>query len=429
MYDENFGTPDTNIANLAFDEYDRLNELASTLEETDRYEANKETIVTEEEEPFEPTRPIIDLDDVRRGPVVKTNIGNLDMDSYTDLFDEEKKNHNLFEMMHSAINKSASMSDESLAKVNPFKEQSLLNPDESISDEEKEAMSGRVALINNMVSLRGELEEEWKGASVGRKKKYSNDEREAIADFLGDDWEEMTGTKKKNDDPSKKYEAKFKPRIKELDKLNDELTDYTNMVVGNVKELYKSRAKGSFKLIADSSSTVASLMSTKLSIIDKKIGITKTIEDLVLKSNKGAGAGRDDNFIIDQIMSKISGKPTVGPLDIDSAVNLLNNNEYQTQVDTAMANIAQLETDGLVQFSESERALQYQDMDPQIVVVADPLDKSWEFVCLSDNGDGEEIPDYPLPPKELAKMEIDWEFGQYAKDKNSGITYNLILRG
>ena len=426
MYDENFGTPDTNIANLAFDDFDRLNELASTLEETDHYEATKERVV---EEPIDANMAIIDLDDIRKGPVVKTNIGNLDMDSYSDLFDEEKKNQNLFAMMHSAINKSASVADPSLSEVNPFKEQLILTPDETVSEESKTAMNGRLALIDNMLALRGELEEEWKGASTGRKKRYTNDEREAIADFLGEDWEEMTGTKKKDDDPSKKYEAKFKPRIKELDKLNDELTDYTNMVVGNVKELYKSRAKGSFKLIADSSSTVASLMSTKLSIIDKKIGITKTIEDLVLKSNKGAGAGRDDNFIIDQIMSKISGKPVGGPLDMDAAVNLLESNDYQAQVNTAMANIAQLENDGVVQFSESEKALQYQDMDPQIVVVADPLDKTWEFVCLSNNGDGEEIPDYPLPPKELAKMEIDWEFGQYAKDKNSGITYNLILRG
>lgn len=423
MYDENnFGTPDANIANLAFDDYDRLNELASTLEESDRYEATKETIV---EEPIDGNSPIIDLDDVRKGTIVKTAIGDLDMDSYGELFENNKKDVDLFSMMHSTIK---SAEDMSLSKVNPFREQKITPRIEPISDEDKEIMSGRVNLINNMMALRGELEEEWKDTSK-RKKKYSNEEREAIADFLGDDWEEMTGTKKKETDPSKKYEAKFKPRIKELDKLNDELTDYTNMVVGNVKELYKSRAKGSFKLIADSSSTVASLMSTKLSIIDKKIGITKTIEDLVLKSNKGAGAGRDDNFIIDQIMSKISGKPIGGPLDMDAAVNLLNNDDYQTQVNTAMASIAQLENDGVVHFSESEKALQYQDMNPQIVVVADPLDKTWEFVCLSDNGEGAEIPDYPLPSPELAKMEIDWEFGQYAKDKNSGITYNLILRG
>lgn len=427
MYEEDFvDTPDVNIANLAFDDYDRLNELASTLEDADNYEANKERVV---EEPVELNAPIIDLDDVRKGNKVNTNLGSMDLETYEDLLNTDNKKSNLFEMMHSVINKSITPEESSLAEVNPFKEQSIITTRTTTSPEEQELMEGRMSLINNMMSLRGELEEEWKGASTGRKKRYSNEEREAVADFLGDDWEEMTGTKKKDDDPAKKYEAKFKPRIKELDKLNDELTDYTNMVVGNVKELYKSRAKGSFKLIADSSSTVASLMSTKLSIIDKKIGITKTIEDLVLKSNKGAGAGRDDNFIIDQIMSKIAGKPMGGQLDMDAAVNLINNNDYQSQVDSAMANIAQLENDGVVQFSESERALQYQDMDPEIVVVADPLEKTWEFVCLSDNGNGEEIPDYPLPPKELTKMEIDWEFGQYAKDKNSGITYNLILRG
>lgn len=421
MTDEN-----TTIVNLAFDDFDKLNELALSLDDADKYDSEKTTIVDEND--LTPgNQPIIDLDSVRGG-TVSTNLGNMDLDSYEDLFALDKKKTNLFEMMHSAINNSIPKGDESLSSVNPFKEQSLLPKRENMSEEEKEAMSGRLALIDNMVAARQELEEDWKGASSGRKKRYSNEEREMMAEFFGDDWEEMTGTKKKETDPSKKYENKFKPRLKELDKLNDELTDYTNMVVGNVKELYKSRAKGSFKLIADSSSTVASLLSTKLSIIDKKIGITKTIEDLVLKSNKGAGGPRDDNFIIDQIMTKITGKPA-GALDINAAVNLIDDNDYQSQVNAAIANISQLENDGVVQFSESERALQYQDMDPEIVVVADPLEKTWEFICLSDNGNGEEIPDYPLPSKELAKMEIDWEFGQYAKDKNSGITYSLILRG
>ncbi|MGL5745297.1 MAG: hypothetical protein ACRCXX_09150, partial [Cetobacterium sp.] len=209
--------------------------------------------------------------------------------------------------------------------------------------------------------------------------------------------------------------------------------DFTEMIVSNVKELYASKAKGSFKLISESASTVSSLFSTKLSIIDKKTAITKTIADLSMKAEKaGGGASQDANFVIDQLMNKLiaGGVGPTSSADLDRAVNMLDINEssrYQNNVSTAMSVIDNLEGTGDIEFTEAELALKYAHLNVSVYVEAYPHDRTWNFVALTDSD--EPLYDYPLPSTSLAKMDIDWEYGQYAKDKNSGISYPLILRG
>lgn len=263
------------------------------------------------------------------------------------------------------------------------------------------------------------------------KKRRPRGSKSALEEFLGEDGTE--DKKKKDLSAEDIFTEKFAPRVDELNDLDRDVSDFTGMIVDNVKELYASKAKGSFKLISESASTVSSLFSTKLSIIDKKTAITKTIADLSMKAEKaGGGASQDANFVIDQLMNKlISGG--VGPTsaaDLDRAVNMLDVNEssrYQNNVSTAMSVIDNLQDTGDIEFTESELALKYAHLNITVYVEAYPNDRTWNFIALTDND--EPIYDYPLPSTSLAKMEIDWEYGQYAKDKNSGISYPLILRG
>ncbi|MGL5745572.1 MAG: hypothetical protein ACRCXX_10535, partial [Cetobacterium sp.] len=263
------------------------------------------------------------------------------------------------------------------------------------------------------------------------KKRRARGSKSAFEEFLGED--EDTSKKKKDLSAEDIFTEKFAPRVDELNALDGDVSDFTEMIVSNVKELYASKAKGSFKLISESASTVSSLFSTKLSIIDKKTAITKTIADLSMKAEKaGGGASQDANFVIDQLMNKLiaGGVGPTSSADLDRAVNMLDINEssrYQNNVSTAMSVIDNLEGTGDIEFTEAELALKYAHLNVSVYVEAYPHDRTWNFVALTDSD--EPLYDYPLPSTSLAKMDIDWEYGQYAKDKNSGISYPLILRG
>lgn len=339
--------------------------------------------------------------------VVNTQLGDFDLNDYSfGSGDSNKPLYNLF-----------------ANEVNQDQEKEVIPTYDSFTNK-------KLDLLSNLTSNRMDYEEAVSTRSTGGRKRRTTKEKSAYEEFFGEEDETSTTSKKgkKDADPEEKYNAKFKDRIADLELLEGEVGEFTDMLVNNVKELYNAKAKGSFKLISESATTVSSLFSTKLSIIDKKIGITKSIADFVLKDQKANGGGvTDNNFIIDQLMNKLIANPGATNMGIDDAVDLLNNQDYAGSVGDAMNRINSLEESGDIQFSDSENALQYEHLNPTVYVVADPATQNWEFTALSYSD--EEIPGYPLPSKTLTKMDIDWEFGQYAKDKNTGVTYPLILRG
>ncbi|MGL6099377.1 MAG: hypothetical protein ACRC0G_07115 [Fusobacteriaceae bacterium] len=336
--------------------------------------------------------------------IIHTQIGDLDLNEYS--FGDNTPKKPLYDAFAEEIN--AEKKHEVIPTYDNFTNKKL-------------------AMLSNIANSRLEYAEVVSERNPSKKRRTTSKDSNAYEEFFGESEKGTSKKNKKDVDPEEKYNSKFKDRIADLDVLEGEVGEFTDMLVNNVKELYNAKAKGSFKLISESATTVSSLFSTKLSIIDKKIGITKSIADFVLKDQKANGGGStDNNFIIDQLMNKLIHNPNTG-MDLTSAVNLLDSQDYTGNVNAAMDRIDQLELNGDIQFSDSENALKYESLNPTVYVIADPSTKTWDFVALSYLE--EEIPDYPLPSKSLSKMDIDWEYGQYAKDKNMGVTYPLMLRG
>lgn len=392
---------------MDFDNFDELRNAVDTLDSQER-KYNGFIDIEPGRDDYVPTLGELHENLLAGGnkDVIETQLGEFDLNDYSfGSGGGDKPLYNLF-----------------AKEVNEGKEKEVIPTYDSFTNK-------KLDLLSNLTSNRMDYDEAVATRSPGRKRRTSSKEKSAYEEFFGDEEETTTPKKGKKDaDPEEKYNAKFKDRIADLDALEGEVGEFTDMLVNNVKELYNAKAKGSFKLISESATTVSSLFSTKLSIIDKKIGITKSIADFVLKDQKANGGGvTDNNFIIDQLMNKLIANPNSTAMDLDNAVDLLNNQDYAGSVGDAMSRIDALEQTGDIQFSDSENALQYEHLNPTVYVVADPATQTWEFTALSSLD--EEIPGYPLPSKSLTKMDIDWEFGQYAKDKNTGVTYPLILRG
>lgn len=192
------------------------------------------------------------------------------------------------------------------------------------------------------------------------------------------------------------YEKKFETESAMLKNL---LIDQ-NRFVNSLQKQYdflsnsKSTSRGVTKNITDLINAITSARSLSLQITDKHIGLKKAISDLSMKEKKELGLIDTENMADfastymrqmlterQQLLSGMTGDDTIGDYSENEIESMISDNLI-----------------GEERPDEVDKYLQYENRNVEIFAVINRNDHDdYHYEAYSDNGEGEEIPDYPLP--------------------------------
>lgn len=313
-------------------------------------------------------------------------------------------------------------------------------------EKDKNVDSTDMLILNQLISLSSSDKESGKNKKKKKKKdksekksketekKIKNKEKKKskhmldVFDDIFDDETSKKPKKNKNRDAEDFYEQRFRGSLMLLKGLMQEVNETALDSKDHIRELKRNPARGSSMAIANQSSTVSTLLNTKLSIIKEITAVNKSISDLELrqegqkmKAKTETDKAKDSSAYLDDMFDRIMNNDIPLPeYDDDDDIDKYSRSSLSKRVDDLM-------NDGTIEFNDSERAFKYEAMGGvEIAILYDTSSKKkkkWEFVALTE--DGQEINDYPLPSKRsCGKMDFDLE-SDSAKDKLGNI-YKLI---
>lgn len=206
---------------------------------------------------------------------------------------------------------------------------------------------------------------------------------------LGRKYSHEGGSKEVSD-----LKSQFIPQESALKKMISDLDQDITSVGKDISLMRVSRSRN-FKAMSDLISAQSSLYSTKLSAIKEQNNIKKTIADLQLKIDS-KNASQDDasataTMAIQQLFSGGNDIPSVS---IDSNDVSSSSDSSPIEIDDS-ANIKKIFGDKKQSPSEGDIYLKYEGRNVGIHCVVDR--ETGEKQLVAKDGDGNVIPDYPLP--------------------------------
>ena len=269
----------------------------------------------------------------------------------------------------------------------------------------------------------------------GKKKKDPNKIGNIDIDKLNLFDDEEDKEKEDESDTDKIYEKRFNGSLILLTNLMKEINKVSIGANEFLDKMMKGKVRASPTAIANQTSTVNSLFSTKLSTIKEITAINSKISDLEIKrataENKDKNKSNDETnnaLIIDKMFDKLMmSESKIGPDydDIDDSDDkiLTSKKDKKKKSKSINQRIKELQESGEITFSDSELAFRYEKDNVRIVIYKNVNTGRWKFVAI--NEDGDELYDYPLPDKKnIGKVKLDME-SLIAKD-GLGREYQII---
>lgn len=321
----------------------------------------------------------------------------------------------------------------------------ITNVRSPFDDDKKKVESSDIDILNQLISMRSnsnntekehkkkkkkdkKIKKDVDKKTKNKEKKKSKHMLEVFDDIFESD-ENKKPKKKKNREAEDFYEKRFRGSLMLLKGLMEEVNETALDSKDHIRQLKAAPGRGTAMAIANQSSTVSTLLNTKLSIIKEITTVNKSISDLEIrnetqkmKNKSDADKSKDGSVYLDDMFEKIMNNEIPIPDFDDDDLS-----KYSLSKSSLDKRIDSLVDDGTIEFNDSERAFKYEAMgDVEIAILyntSSKKTKKWEFVAIGPDGD--EINDYPLPTKKsCGRMAFDLE-NDSAKDK-LGNVYRLI---
>lgn len=290
------------------------------------------------------------------------------------------------------------------ASKSPF---SIAREEEAIKEEKKKQAERIRETIEEYPQDKEDSDIDWFDSFIDTKikpgKKRYNDA------FLGDmeDYEPKKKKKKKKKEDKIDYSKQFATEEKLLASL---LTDQMNLVSSLQRKLdhmmeTKSTAMGVSKYMTDFIEGLNQARSLSMQLVDKKVNIKKTIADLNMKERKEFGKKDGDDArdmtaysasVLRQIMGDRQNIVQQGPVNMsdNSPINFDDIDQFP-DIDDMMAEVT-----GDDPNDESNTYLKYEDSDVRIKIIYRGRNNDrMDYDFVAEDGNGNELTDYPLPIK------------------------------
>ena len=249
---------------------------------------------------------------------------------------------------------------------------------------------------------------------------WDNNYVEEISDRLTQKGKRSYNKYKEDENP---YKKEFAEELTMLYDLLDEVNKFSKKLNKKYDSIDGSKAKGTSKYLNDLIESVISSNSSRLQIIKEITTLKKTIQELQLKAEGKRGANALEGSLEDQTNSFFMDIMSVGRNNFISAMNgdpdnTFSNPEYSNDTDIEYVNSLpdaqdvlheriseRLMNENTGRSSDSNKYIMYENLKPELVVLYNVMDNSWEMVAIDK--DGQRIVDYPIPTrKELGKMKF-----------------------
>lgn len=244
-------------------------------------------------------------------------------------------------------------------------------------------------------------------------------------------------------DEDNEFKKEFKEELTMLYDLLDDSNKFNKKLIKKYDSIDGSKAKGTSKYLNDLITSILTSNTNKLQIIKEITNLKKTIQELKIKAD-GKKANVDTESLEGQANSFFRDIMSVGRNNFVSALNgdpdtQLSHYDYSSDDDIEYANSlpeAQEELHnrinerlvneaGTSRSTEADKYIIYENLKPELIVLYNNLDNSWEMVAVDK--DGQRINDYPVPTRaELGKVKFSQD-GRFMTD-GYGRSYKCIDR-
>lgn len=244
-------------------------------------------------------------------------------------------------------------------------------------------------------------------------------------------------------DEDNEFKKEFKEELTMLYDLLDDSNKFNKKLIKKYDSIDGSKAKGTSKYLNDLIASILTSNTNKLQIIKEITNLKKTIQELKIKAD-GKKANVDTESLEGQANSFFRDIMSVGRNNFVSALNgdpdtQLSHYDYSSDDDIEYANSlpeAQEELHnrinerlvneaGTSRSAEADKYIIYENLKPELIVLYNNLDNSWEMVAVDK--DGQRINDYPVPTRaELGKVKFSQD-GRFMTD-GYGRSYKCIDR-
>jgi hypothetical protein len=216
----------------------------------------------------------------------------------------------------------------------------------------------------------------------------------------------------------------YKEELELLDQALAEIEDLYEETKSHFDVVKNSRTKGSLSFVHLQTGNLISLKGSKFQILKEKVSIKKSIADFTMKQKAAADGENKDKETIRQLMNALIKHDTTPEMkDIQ-----YEDEESTTDIDSTLdRQIAMLEDQGKIVFTDNDRAAKYEKMGgtpselPSDEEEEDELpasqktkiavrvkDKKWSFVAVNEMGQivkGVEVPDKKKYKMKLTKVD------------------------
>lgn len=242
------------------------------------------------------------------------------------------------------------------------------------------------------------------------------------------DVDNIVKTQKASYNDFKQAENPFKKEFaEELTLLYNLLSDYNKfdrVLTKKFDQMDGSKSRGVSKYMNDLIISMLNCKSNKLQTIGKISDLKRTIADLHLKDqrqNKTVEAGTNSpEMVAAQFMNQILSGGRNNFLTNLSNIPFNNTGTDMSEVDDSIDDVF----DNLnFRDPEQDKYVQYEHLNPSIIIKRDADTSDWEFVAIDKYGN--DIPDYPLPKKSAVGTVTFSDDGLSATDSVGG-SYKVL---
>ena len=219
------------------------------------------------------------------------------------------------------------------------------------------------------------------------------------------------------------YKKEFAEELAMLYDLLDEANKFNKKLTKKYDSIEGNKAKGTSKYLNDLIESVLSSTTNRLQIIKEINSLKKNIQELKIKADGKYAKMGGDGSLEDDANSFFQNIMGVGRNNFVSALNgepdiHFSNPDYSNDDDIEYANSLpdaqnalhdmineRLENEGSSRSSEADLYIIYENLKPEIKILRNTMDNSWEVIAVDK--DGQRIVNYPVPErKSLGKCKF-----------------------
>lgn len=225
-------------------------------------------------------------------------------------------------------------------------------------------------------------------------------------------------------DEENEFKKEFKEELTMLYDLLDDSNKFNKKLIKKYDNIDGSKAKGTSKYLNDLIASILTSNTNKLQIIKEITNLKKTIQELKIKADGKKGSsdnstieGQANNFFKDimnvgrnNFISALNNDPdsqfTEPEYSNDNDIEYANAlPEVQEEIHSRINERLNNEDNNTKRSIEADKYIMYENLKPELCVLFNNLDNTWEMVAMDK--DGQRIIDYPVPTrKELGKVKF-----------------------